>query len=207
MRNFYRLFLIIFIFVLVLTFSRAAILGLIFGIVFYLKEFRVRVSYKKVAFYLLSFLAFITLIGLLPVLFQRFFVFDVNSFSERVLFLDIARSMFKEHVFGVGAGNFTAVMQSFTDLKLLPWLYQPVHNVYLLLFAELGFFGGVLFIGLIFYILFLFLVQKSGQKIRIALPLTLFLLFVAFFDHYFISLYQGQALLWIYFSLISQSVD
>lgn len=96
-------------------------------------------------------------------------------------------------VTGVGLSNF---------LIRLPYFYpqgqevllQPVHNVFLLVFAESGMIG----IGLFLWVL----VQVFEKTLRIADPLIrrvfLFLLVsvsgIGMVDHYFLTLEQGQLL-------------
>jgi len=99
--------------------------------------------------------------------------------------------MFFHNPFGVGAGNFTLVMSEYSDIKLLPWNYQPVHNIFILAFAELGFFGGVILISLIM------------KRSTLMLPLWLIFIVGASFDHYFLTLYQGQMLFVLFLALSS----
>lgn len=50
--------------------------------------------------------------------------------------------MIVEHpLIGVGLGQFVPRMQEFFSSKLLDWQYQPVHNVFLLVWSEVGIIG------------------------------------------------------------------
>jgi hypothetical protein len=46
----------------------------------------------------------------------------------------------------VGAGQFVLRLSDFSENVVLPWEYQPIHNVFLLIWAELGIFGLGLFL-------------------------------------------------------------
>ena len=118
--------------------------------------------------------------------------------GDRGQFLLAAREMIKNDVLGVGLGNFTLVMQDFVSFELLPWSFQPVHNVFLLVAAELGLMGLVLFL----WFCGLKLLKKETPNFLRAMLLAL--LIVGLFDHYPVTLYQGQALFWIVLSLNSR---
>ena len=133
---------------------------------------------------------------------------DANSLNERGLFYDIGKKMFLDNWFGIGAGNFTQAMQTYVDVKILPWQFQPVHNIFVLVLNEIGIWGFAAFSGLFIYIGFYLLKLMKKENIdkrfvAILLALLLAIVVIGLFDHYFISLYQGQALFWLYLGLIS----
>jgi len=72
--------------------------------------------------------------------------FIIQPFKERMFFfqetLGVARGNFLE---GVGIGQSVLVMQDFFSQKLMYWQFQPVHNLFLLIFTETGFIGLILF--------------------------------------------------------------
>jgi len=88
--------------------------------------------------------------------------FDSNlykSLNERILYLNVSPAQiatqsvaggrgtikdFKTLLFGIGEGQFVWNMQKYKDL--LSWQFQPVHNVFLLIWSELGIVGLGLFI-------------------------------------------------------------
>lgn len=174
---------------LVLTFSRTAFLGLllVFSMSIFIGKFK-DLSLKG------SFKYFLVIALVFFVGFVIFLNNSDSSLSERLVLLDTSKNMFFENPFGVGIGNFTAVMQNFVDTKLLPWNFQPVHNVYLLMLNEIGWFGLSVFLFLVAYLLRRF----TKNKEYFLLSLLVFILFVAFFDHYLFSLYQGQFLFWLF---------
>jgi O-antigen ligase len=167
----------------------------------------VKISLKTVVFVFLLILFFIVAFDLSSVFLERMSVFTDGGFSERNLFLSISKSMFFDNFLGVGAGNFTAVMQDYSFVKLVPWLFQPVHNIYLLVFNELGVFGGVVFISLFSYIFVLLLRAWKGafndkRLVCVLMAFFAIIFVIGFFDHYFISLYQGQFLLWFFVGMV-----
>lgn len=174
---------------LVFTFSRTVIFGLL--LVFLMNVFvgRFKDFRFKSTFIYFPVLVLVFLVGCVVFLNN-----SDSSLNERLVLLDASKNMFFENPFGVGIGNFTAVMQNFVDTKLLPWNFQPVHNVYLLMLNEIGWFGLSVFLFLVAYLLRRF----TKNKEYFLLSLLVFILFVAFFDHYLFSLYQGQFLFWLF---------
>jgi hypothetical protein len=86
-------------------------------------------------------------------------------------------------------------MQEFSSLKLQPWQFQPVHNIYLLLLNELGLLS-----------LFLFKeIERGFKKLQTdpwKLGLATAFAVVGLWDHYLLSLYQGIMLLAIIVGLL-----
>ncbi len=70
-----------------------------------------------------------------------------NSLNERLFYLNVPRGTFEsDPTLGIGAGQSVLMMQKFYSQTLESWQYQPVHNVFLLIFSELGLIGLGLFI-------------------------------------------------------------
>lgn len=207
-------FLLFFIFgiALILTFSRAAIFAFLLALSLYFYLGRIRISLKYLLCVCVALLFFGILMGFFPVLIERLAVNDFHTFADRELYLEISRRMFGDNIMGVGIGNFTNIMQNFTTAKLAPWLFQPVHNVFFLAFNELGVFGGASFMFAFLFFLFSFMkkalvvVQKHRGFIFFLSSFLIFIIATGFFDHYYLSLYQGQALLWTYFGLGAYSL-
>ena len=94
----------------------------------------------------------------------------------------------------VFAGNFVNwFMVTQPDLPF--WFYQPIHNFYLLLAAEVGlpallamlfFLGNLVFSGA---------AKHPGLSFNLAL--LLFFLFLGLFDHFFWTTQQGQLIYWL----------
>ncbi len=114
-----------------------------------------------------------------------------KSITERSNYVKQAKSLINKNLlFGTGIGNYTQALT-----KMHPnqpsWYYQPVHNVFLLVFAEIGIFGFVLFI------LFLLYTLRYKQKNKYKLSLLFILLIIFMFDHWLWSLHFGVFLFWL----------
>jgi len=140
-----------------------------------------------------------------------FFVQRITSFSTtdshslilRLKLTSSALSMLREHpLFGVGPNKFLLFLPSYFNLKeTIRWI-QPVHNIFLLVAAEAGIFGLISFIILFFYPIFeLFKRIKKDAFSKIVLLWFLAIYVLASFDHYFLTLQQGQLIFWIFLGL------
>lgn len=190
-----------------LTFSRGAFLAFFAAIVLYYSLAKIRLSWKYLLAGGIVVGLFIVLFKLSPVLISRFLIGDANSLNERGLFYAVGKKMFLDNWFGVGAGNFTEVMQGYVNSKILPWQFQPVHNIFVLVLNEIGIWGFSAFAALFIYAGFYLLklmkkVSSDKSLVAILLALWLAIFVIGLFDHYFISLYQGQALFWLYLGLL-----
>jgi O-Antigen ligase len=80
----------------------------------------------------------------------RFFL--IQPFIERLFYTQSLRSLSQTYFFqGLGIGQFVFRMQEFFDEKLLLWQFQPIHNVFLLIFSETGIVGFGLFMWFFVY--------------------------------------------------------
>lgn len=206
---FFSLLLIVCGLAFVLTFSRGAFLALFAATLLYyaVSNLRISLKYVLITFALIAFFVFV--FDLSSLLIGRFVIGDAASFAERSQFLAIGKRMFLDNIFGVGAGNFTAVMQQYSPEKILPWIFQPVHNIYMLVLNELGIQGFLVFVSVFVY-LFLSLLKilphldvKKHNFIHILMGIWVAIFVIGLFDHYFISLYQGQALFWLFVGIIA----
>jgi len=151
----------------------------------------------------------------------------IQSIKERSLYLNVSRETILSHpTLGVGAGNSVISMRQLSSWKFLDWQYQPVHNVFLLIRAELGIVGLFLFTWWLIKLLFtrhtenrLFHMKQSiSYKTRelksanantnslimaYAKGITLALIFIMLFDHYLWDIQQGQILLWMTLGLLT----
>ena len=102
-------------------------------------------------------------------------------------------------LFGVGPGNFLPALATVQQPLSLGLYMQPVHNILLLVFSELGLVG--------FSFFFIYLLQTYRRLLKWyhlgnsdqLFPLILFLvlsaiLFLGSFDHYWLTIQQGQLL-------------
>ena len=122
---------------------------------------------------------------------------EQHSISQRQLNVEEGAAVIaQEWVFGTGIGNYTAYLErqdSLENIAQPAFAYQPIHNLYLLVWAELGVFGLLLFIYIIVYII---LEQKKSKDILWITPF-LALVIIGLFDHYLWSLHSGIVLFWM----------
>ncbi len=199
---------------LVLSFSRSAFMALVLACLIFFVFYGRKISKKVFVVGSALLVFFLVVFNVGAVFFQRFLFEDLQSSQERLMYLQMSFEMFKNYPFGVGLGGFTEFMGFLSTIKLTPWLYQPVHNIFLLVTNESGFLGGSIFL-LIFIVSFLKLIafkSKSNSKKEelekiLYLGLLVGITLIGLIDHYFITIYQGQVLLFFYFGLVSSFVS
>ena len=138
----------------------------------------------------------ISIMILAPYLSTRTTISD-SATKERLFYNEIGRKMIsKSPFFGVGTGTSVLHMKHFSNKELEPWEIQPVHNYYLISWAEWG-IGSILIFVLIIYPLYTLFKRniEVWQLTLAAISLSFLTLFL--FDHYFYTIWQTQLLLWI----------
>jgi O-antigen ligase len=123
-------------------------------------------------------------------------VTDRNFFNNLGLNLVISAPLV-----GVGAGNYVPALQ---DLKALePWQYQPAHNIFIFMAAELGLLGLGLFLMILFEIFSVFR-RISWDVLSFTLAVIgVTFLFMSQFDHYFATIQQGRLMFFLILGLIA----
>lgn len=110
-----------------------------------------------------------------------------ESVMRRVELNNAALYMWQRSPFiGLGLGNFLVALPDYDVSRQINFL-QPVHNIYLLILAETGIVG---------LMLFLWSIMKSTWTTSLVC-----LLFLGLVDHYLITLQQGQLLFTVVFAL------
>ncbi len=174
-----------------LTFSRAAIF------VFFLE---LVVGLRKKIKYLI-----IPAIILLPILWIRYnsaFNFDNLSIIRREELAVIAINDFKASpVFGIGLNNFINQTATSNLIAGTSRFLQPVHNIFLLLLSETGVVGFLGFCFLIGWPIFKLWQKRDNNFNKTLLFIWGSILFLGLFDHYFLTLPQGQRLLFLVWGL------
>jgi O-antigen ligase len=103
----------------------------------------------------------------------------------------------QQPVIGIGFGNFLPELTR-VQKPLSPGLYlQPVHNIFLLILTEIGIVGFSFFLWFLFQTykrLFQHVKKTKGFPYRIFIVLLTVILVLGSFDHYFLTLQQGQLL-------------
>lgn len=191
------------------TFSRAAWLALAAGLIILLFYFIKRkdkwIMGRFVA--LLFFSAILLAIVVFP--YRELVVarlsdrapLEQKSITERKTYISQAFNMISERPWlGVGLGNYTTVLAVRSEAKNLTgatvWNYQPVHNVFLLLWAECGIFALLFFGGFLFWPL-----KKDRREAFTPAVLSL-LIILLLFDHWLFSLPFGLIFFFLVLGLI-----
>lgn len=106
------------------------------------------------------------------------------SLTERVDYLSDAEAMIKKNpLFGVGTGNY--LRETVLNGRPNNYLNQPVHNAFILAFAESGLFA---FLGLILFLSFL---ARDSRKQSFSLAVVVAMVILMMFDHWLLSLPFG----------------
>lgn len=182
----------------ILTFSLSAYLGIFVAFAYYLfsknkKHFGSIVN--------ISILLFILVSLLLPVfspwIFSNFSSIGQNI-SQRLDLAFISGQMIaQKFLTGEGLGTFIVNIPMYKGVFTYSWLLQPVHNIFLLVFAEIGIFGLLAFTYILFKAVSVLLKDK-----RIYLLLSLiFILFTGLFDHYTLTLQQNILLFSVFIGI------
>ncbi len=215
------------VFGLFLTFSRTIIFlfvfisVLIFLFLFFKKEFYR--DYRRKTLYLCGIFLLATILCgsfMARELYSRFVIFGVDpTINLRYFYNSIGLSIIKESsLFGTGLGNFVWRLQDFQgslraanliykldmpETQVVPyrapaWLFQPVHNIFLLIASEIGIFGLLAFLIFLCFMILPFLrALKENNLLFIFYFLFFGFLAVFFTDHFFWTLQQGRLMFWV----------
>jgi len=193
------------------SFSRSAWIGFFIGWLFIL--FFIHWQHKillnkflKISCFLA--LTFTVLTLIYPnLIIGRVFLIDrleKKSISERAEFQQQSLNIIiKNWPIGVGIGNYTREIYNKYDDNLSSYNYQPVHNIYLLLFAEIGIFGLSIF--LLFIINSFKNINLTNLSSIAAGILLISFLIIGFFDHYLITQNFGLMLFFLPLGLLHKN--
>ena len=171
-----------------LTFSKGAAIALFASLALMVKK----PFYLTLVLLLAAFSAFIFLKNLPEG--------QIVSIAERLVLSQAAVELiFKNPLFGVGSANFVHALSAFNlfsiaDVRLL----APVHNVFLLIFAEEGLIGLFLFSVLLWAAL-----KNISARWQFALAFALIVFLTV--DHFLWTLQQGRFLFWLSLAYILRS--
>jgi O-antigen ligase len=191
---------------LFLTFSRITILAwfmLLFVLI--LKKIIQQKNLRSVISVVVGILLILFVLTVFfPLLMSRFLHTSLTEQSvvQRALLNQETAIMIDTHLlFGVGLGNFLPTLAVKNQLLSLTFGLQPVHNIFLYVAAETGIIGFMLFCWLLFQTYFhnwKMGAQTENLQVRelhFGFGLLLLLvLFTGMFDHYWLTLQQGQLL-------------
>lgn len=122
-----------------------------------------------------------------------------SAVTERLQYNELAGAEIKRKpILGVGIGQFVSSLK-ITQKTFPSYFFQPVHNIYLLILAEVGVIGFLLFVLFISSILYAIYVKSRFRKPeQIAIFSVLFLfLAIGLFDHFLWTLQQGSLMFWM----------
>lgn len=129
----------------------------------------------------------------------------VKSLEERSLYQEMAVGLIQERpLSGWGMGSFVPSIPQVFHVELEPWQYQPVHNIFFLVWSELGIVGLFLILVFLWKSISHVFVPRGTNIHGTDYCFTLLLIgwiTIMSFDHYFWDLQQGQILLWTVLAL------
>jgi len=192
---------------LLTTFSRSSFLALFIGtilIVFYFLFFEKSKKKKDllVIFYALVIITSIFSVAYSNIISSRSNIhsrLEKKSLDDRGAYLNDARKIINKNFFtGVGLGNYTEISRKNNSQNKI-WEIQPVHNIYLLIFSEIGLFGfSILIFFIIFTLLEIFKIVKERNTNRVIFSAILIsLLMLSFFDHWLWTTPFGIITFWL----------
>ncbi len=128
---------------------------------------------------------------------------EEKSTSERLASYQESWQLIKNNwATGVGLGNYTLALN-----RQMPgqksFYYQPTHNVFLLVWSEIGILGLLFFVGLIICAFVRLLhrpdygIFRNDGRIAILIALTV----IMTFDHWLFSLHFGVLFFWLVMGL------
>lgn len=187
------------------TFSRIIIFVWLVGFILLIKKLSKRI--------IITTLAIVVLFSVLfwPEVLARLYVSpQEEAVSLRNFYNQIA---FQEKpFFGVGLGNFVNWLKE-ENPGLAPNFYQPVHNIYLLIFSETGVLGLTAFLLFYFFLIKNYLSFKLNRLFyhndislyhrNLLFAVFISLLFFGLFDHFLLTLQQGSILFWLIAGLLA----
>jgi len=125
---------------------------------------------------------------------------EVKSNTEHMASVAQGWEIIKQNpLLGVGMGNYGLAVHGQIDDAQEAWFYQPVHNVYILILAELG------IIGILLMAYSLWLIAFHGISKKTLLNAGVFfipIIVIASFDHYLWSLYSGMMISAVYVGVL-----
>ncbi len=137
--------------------------------------------------------------------------FSEPAVTYRLSYNELGFSLIGSHPFGVGAGNsvFFAVKNGLYHKMGMPlvWQWQPIHNIYLLIAAEIGIAGLVAFLIALWGMAFMRKRNEEsadGELFVVRVMLGALLVF-GLFDHFFWTLQQGRLMFWLVVGLVAVS--
>ncbi len=201
----------VFVMSLFFTFSRGAWAGLLIGVLLMLFIFLIKKDFLKQRELLKIILASGVLIFVLSNLYSGLVLtrlskdtrLEIKSNTERIESFTDAKELLKDNwLFGVGIGNYTLALREMKSDQPI-WDYQPVHNVFLLVWAEVGILGLLGFLGFLGFLGWNLI--KKGKYFGLSILTALVIMMMV--DHWYWSLHFGVLWFWLVCGLILTDTD
>lgn len=182
---------------IIFSFSRSVwLVGLLTGLGFLFYQF-FKIKKRTIINCLPVFLLVVAFLSL----FYHFFTSPLSgqeTIEQRISLAEVALKIIETHPWvGVGLNNFIPQLPFFWQQFGKTYWLQPVHNIFLLVAAELGLMGLIIFLWFLFLTFrHLLLTNRSSLILIVCLILVL-----GFFDHYWLTLQQTQLLFTIILGL------
>ncbi|MBI2032047.1 MAG: O-antigen ligase family protein [Candidatus Levybacteria bacterium] len=145
----------------------------------------------------IAFLSILLLLAIIVFLFNfgtRFSHFFDESFFQRADLIFPTLQMIRDNIFfGVGINNFLTELPGYFKPSGL-FAFQPVHNIFLLTASQIGLLG--------FFFVSSFFIRTFLKSNKFSILLLIIVLISGMFDHYYLTLQQGQLLLSMTIGLI-----
>ncbi len=211
-QNLLRLVFVVNFLGLMTTLSRAAILSFVVGIIIltFLSRKNIVLNKASAKFALIALFIFVVFTVSFPELIltrtlSSNRVENISNVTRVEQYGEAGQILTSTWLTGTGPGNYVVRLYS-QDSTKSAWDYQPIHNTYLLIFAELGILGLASILLFVFYVLFnLFkCVSWSAERLT-GLTCLAALAGLALFDHYLWSFYFGIMLVAIVLSLVKNN--
>lgn len=212
----YLLILTAFVIGLAFTFSRTGILAVVIAMGFFIffEKFHIKEMLLKVPPSFIAIIVGSITLAFIPLAKGMVELPLDKALHERWIGVKAAMQMMQRHPLGVGVTGFTVALPEVIKESVFPWDYQPVHNIFLLMSAELGVPIGITAIILLGMIGIRLLVHQRSFVTRQAHHMSHFALslFVAFvilgsFDHLLWTDAQGRILLGLIFGIFSLALS
>jgi hypothetical protein len=205
------------------TFSRTVIflwaVGFLgFAATVFLKQ-KIKLKFYDLSYKNMSYIFFVTLIvctvfGILffPEIQARLNLSSNDEAVQLRVFYNEESLKGKISLFGIGLGDFTSWLME-QNPNLLSYVYQPVHNIYLLVYKEIGVIGFVFFLLFIKGLLYEFIKQARMLKkqdyyfIFLTIIMTGSVLIIGLFDHFLLTIQQGRFIFWLSLAFLAFSIS
>lgn len=206
----------IFLIGVLLSFSRSAWLAMTVSTLLFLSFRKFKITYLKIRNFTFAFLGLIFVgyfTGVLNLILIRLQLTGDTSILERMAQIKTSFFMMLTHPFGVGLGNFVNAADKYSSAKLMPWQFEPVHNTFLLIGAELGIIAMLISISAVIvglWHLFRLLTKTEGKykcfPIYFAIILITHLAILLNLDHYFYTNYSAGVVVMVMLGIMTNEL-